>query len=148
MPKRSERSFKIPVRSVAAVQAQNYLRKAESHLASALEARIAKRWDTAVLLGVHAVISAADAVCVATAGVRSVSPAHTDQTRLIRDLFPDDSGAKKAVDQLAAVLDRKNTVEYEARRCTAGDAEIVTKQAERVLGWARQVCGRAPMRGV
>lgn len=132
--------YTVSVREVAEAQAENYLTKAESHLATALEARTARRWDTAVLLAVHAVISAGDAVCVSLAGVRSVSPSHADQVKLIRQVTGDDQRAGKAAAQMASVLDRKNTVEYEARRCRPEDAEVVLKHAERVLNWAREVC--------
>jgi hypothetical protein len=43
------------------------MRKAEQHLAEALEALSAERWDTTVLLAIHAAMAAADAVCVASA---------------------------------------------------------------------------------
>lgn len=115
------------------------MKKAEGHLAQALEAVAAARWDTAVLLAVHAGISATDAVCIARHGLRSISQAHTDQVRLIRQLFPGDDEVKKASDQLAALLDRKNTVEYEGRLSQAHDAETATKHAERLVAWARKI---------
>ncbi len=128
----------VPTRETARIQAANYLKKAEGHLAQALEASAAGRWDTAVLLAVHAGISAADAACVAEHGVRSISQIHMDQVRLIRQLFPRDEEAKKASNHLAALLDRKNTVEYEGRLCRAHDAEAATKHAERLVAWARR----------
>lgn len=105
----------VPVRNIQPVQGVNYFRKAEQHLALALHARAKGRWDSAVLLSVHAAISAADAACVGKQGVRSTSKGHTDQVRLVRQLFPDSEGASRAASQLAALIDRKNTVEYEAR---------------------------------
>ena len=129
----------VPTRGTSPAQAENYLRKAENHLASALEAAAAERWDTAVLLSVHAAISAADAVCVSAFGVRSISPTHMDQVRLIRELFPDVDEARKASDQLAALLDRKNTVEYEARPSQPNDAQVAVKHADRVVAWARKI---------
>lgn len=133
------RRLTVPTRETSPAQAENYLRKAESHLASALEAAVAERWDTAVLLAVHAAISACDAVCVARAGVRSVSQTHMDQVRLIRQLFPKDDETEKVSGQLAALLDRKNTVEYEGRLSRTQDAQVAVKHAERVVGWARKI---------
>ncbi len=133
------RQPKVPARETSRAQAANYLKKAEGHLSQALEALAAGRWDTAVLLAVHAGISAADSVCIAHHGLRSVSQTHMDQVRLIRNLFPGDDTAKKASDQLAALLDRKNTVEYEGRLCQAHDAETATKHAERLLAWAHKI---------
>ncbi|MDI6771621.1 MAG: HEPN domain-containing protein [bacterium] len=115
------------------------MRKAEGHLAQAFEAVAAGRWDTAVLLAVHAGISAGDAACVAQHGLRSISQTHADQVRLIRQLFPGNNEAKKASDQLSALLDRKNTVEYEGRLFQAHDAETATKHAERLVAWARKI---------
>lgn len=124
---------------MARARAENYLRKAEAHLAAALESLAASRWDSAVLLALHAAISAADAVCVASRGVRSMSPTHMDQVKLLRQLFPGDEAARKASNQLADLLDRKNAVEYEARLFKESDAEVATKQAERVVVWARRI---------
>jgi len=120
-------------------QAANYLRKAEQHLAESLEAFSAERWDTAVLLAIHAAIAAVDAACVASAGVRSASQTHTDQPRLVRQLLPDNENAHRAATQLEALIDRKNIVEYEARRCRPEDAQTSTKQAQRVVEWVRSV---------
>lgn len=109
-------------------------------MANAHAASTAENWDSVVLLAVHAAISAADAATVSYGEIRSTSPAHTDQVRLIRALFHSTEPAERAARQLAAVLDRKHGVEYEARRCTARDAEAAIKNAERVLQWAQTVC--------
>jgi hypothetical protein len=93
------------------------------------------------VLSVHAGISAADAVCVGRFGVRSASKTHADQARLLHQLLPDDEAARRASSQLAALIDRKNTVEYEARVCAERDAETATKQAERLVEWARATLG-------
>jgi len=68
-----------------------------------------------------------------------MSKAHADQVKLLRQLYPDSEPASRAASQLAALIDRKNTVEYEARLCAEKDAETSTKQAERVIDWAREV---------
>jgi HEPN domain-containing protein len=117
--------------------ATNYLRKAEQHLAESLEALSADRWDTAVLLAIHAAIAAADAACVASAGVRSASQTHADQPRLIRNLLAGKEDVQQAATQLEALIDRKHTVEYEARRCRPEDAQASVRQAQRVVEWAR-----------
>jgi HEPN domain-containing protein len=141
---RAKRPVTIAVREVQLVQGTSYLNKAEQHLALALQALAQGRRDSAVLLSVHTGISAADAVCVGRFGVRSASKTHSDQVKLLRQLLPDDDSAKRASTQLAALIDRKNTVEYEARVCTQQDAETATRHAERVVNWAREVLGRKP----
>ncbi len=128
---------KVPTRSIQPTQGGNYLRKAEQHLALALQALADSRWDSTVLLSVHAAISAADAVCVGKHGLRSVSPSHADLVKLLRELFPKHDATIPVTSQLAALIDRKNTVEYEARLCTQKDAEVAAKQAERIVHWAR-----------
>ena len=142
MAKQPRKQPTVPVRQVQPAQAANYLHKAGQHLALALQALTQGRWDSAVLLSVHAAISAADAVCVGKSGVRSVSRTHTDQVKLLRQLLPDDDATTRASNQLAALIDRKNTVEYEARVCTEREAETATKQAERVVEWARGTLSR------
>ncbi len=127
---RATRRPTVPTRETSRTQAANFLKKAEGHLSQALEAAAAGRWDTAVLLAVHAGISASDAGCVAHHGLRSISQTHMDQVRLIRQLFPGDDEAGKASDHLAALLDRKNTVEYEGRLCQARDADELPRCRE------------------
>ncbi len=127
------------MRSVNRTLAPNYMKKAEQHVAEAFEALSAERSDTAVLLAIHAGISAVDAACVASAGVRSASQTHADQARLVRQLLPDDEDAQRVATQLEALIDRKNTVEYEARRYRPEDAQVTTKQAQRIVEWARTV---------
>jgi hypothetical protein len=114
------------------------MRKAEQHLAEAFEALSAERWDTTILLSIHAAMAVADAGCVASAGVRSVSQSHADQARLILQLLPTEE-ARRTASQLEALIDRKNTVEYEARRCSPEEAQISAKQAQRVIQWARTI---------
>jgi len=136
---RSSRSTTVPVRTVSRAQASNYLKKAEQHLAESLEALSAERWDTAALLAIHAAIAGADAACIHSGGVRSASQTHADQPRLIRQLLPGNEDARRAAAKLEALIDRKNIVEYEARRCRPEDAQISTKQAQRVVEWVRTV---------
>lgn len=92
-----------------------------------------------MLLSIHTGISAADAACVHKGGVRSVSETHIDQARLLDQLFPVDDAAKTAASQLRSLIDRKNTVEYQSRRATEDDPIRATKQAERLVGWARSL---------
>lgn len=136
---RSPKSLSVAVRAINKAQAANYLRKAEQHFVAALEALSAERWDTAVLLAIHAAIAAADAASIASAGVRSISQTHANQSRLVRQLLPNNDETRRAAAQLEALIDRKNVVEYEARRCRLEDAQVNTKQAQRIVQWARTI---------
>jgi HEPN domain-containing protein len=140
--KRSSRPTSVPARAVSKAQASNYLRKAGQHLAESLEALSADRWDTTVLLAIHAAIAGADAACVHAGGVRSASQTHADQPRLVRHLLPGNEDARHAATHLEPLIDRKNTVEYEARRCRADDAQVSVKQAQRVVECARSFTGQ------
>lgn len=63
-----------------------------------------------------------------------------DQVRFIRQFFAGDLQAQQASEHLAALLDRKNTAEYEARLFQRHDAETALKHAERLVNWARETC--------
>ncbi len=58
--RRSEKSPTVAHRRVEPAHASNYLEKAKQHLGLARQALIGERWDSAVLLSVHASINAAD----------------------------------------------------------------------------------------
>ncbi len=143
MPDTSHRSklSGFQTREVAKSQAAHFLRKASEHLANALAARRGDNWNSTVLLAVHAAITAADGAMVSRAGIRNSSPTHMDQVRLLRAIFSGPE-AERAARQLAAILDRKHIVEYEARLCSASDAETAVKHAERILAWAQSVVQR------
>ncbi len=87
--RRRPRLPRVASRKVQPVHAINYLRKAEQHQTLALQALADGRWDSAVLISVHAAISAGDSVCVSKFGLRSVSQTHADQAKLLQELFPD-----------------------------------------------------------
>lgn len=91
------------------------------------------------MLSVHAAISAADAACVKRAGMRAAGQAHADAVRLVRQLFPGDADADRASSQLGALIDRKNTIEYEARRARPDEATTAVSRAERGVRWADEV---------
>ena len=113
----------IPVRSVNRTHATNYLRKAEQHLAESLEALSADRWDTAVLLAIHAAIAEADAACVACAGVRCASQPHADQPRLIRNLLTGKEGRGGSVVPVGLCLQCGSNVSAEIVRVPALDGD-------------------------
>jgi hypothetical protein len=137
--KRSAKSLSVAHRRVNPAQARNYADKADQHLGLARQALAGERWDSAVLLSVHAAINAADAACVKQAGVRSTGESHVEAVRLLTQLFPGDAAARKAGNQLSALVDKKNTVEYEARRSTVAEAQTAMERAERVVRWAQEV---------
>lgn len=133
----------MPVVHEVRARAFLYLTKARQHLQAAGESLANGRWDSAALLSVHAGINAADAACIERAEVRAGGRSHADAAKLIRQLFTGDEAAANASDQLAWLVDRKHTIEYEARRAAAADAEAAYTRAERVLRWAEAVLATA-----
>jgi hypothetical protein len=71
--------------------------------------------------------------------MRAAGQSHADAVRLVRHLFPGDAEADRASSQLGALIDRKNIIEYEARRARPDEAATAVSRAERVVRWATAV---------
>ena len=96
----------------------------------------AKRYNSATILAVHAVISACDALTSFYLQQRCASDRHLDVLSLISRL-PFDKGELDAKSkQIARVIDVKNVAEYEERLISAREAENAARDAERTLKWA------------
>lgn len=130
---------KVPTVSIAREpreRARWYLDKATQRLQDADEMLARERYDSAAGLAVLAAINGGDAACVAIAGIRAAGQSHSDAVRLIRQLLPGDEEAKRASNQLANVVNLKNSIEYDARRATAKDATALVEWARRIVRWA------------
>ncbi|MCI4351815.1 MAG: hypothetical protein L3K14_00270 [Thermoplasmata archaeon] len=112
-------------KSTAAV----YLRKA-SDFARSMEAAVSDRnFDAAGLAGIHAVISACDALTVTRLGLRSTAQDHSEVLKLlVRCNVP-----TGLLTQVRATLAVKNRVEYEARQLSEEEAYRLRIQVRRVL---------------
>lgn len=126
----------VPVARESRERARWYLDKAAQRLQDADEMLARERYDSASGLAVLAAINGGDAACVAMAGIRSAGQSHSDAVRLIRQLRPGDEEARRASNQLANVINLKNTIEYEARRASAKDATTLVEWARRIVRWA------------
>jgi len=124
-------------------EARLYLAKAQQFKTEALAAKEGSRNDAAMLNAVHAAISAADAVCVALAGSRSVDPNHQSAADLLQQIGGSSQGITDSVRQLRMLLAKKNVVEYESRQATAKEAAEAVKRAERLVNWANQTIENA-----
>ena len=129
-----ERISTLP-KSTAAI----YLRKA-SDFARSMEAAVSVRnFDAAGLAGIHAVISACDALTVARLGLRSTAQDHSEVLKLlVRCNVP-----TPFLTQVRETLALKNRVEYEARQLSEEEADRLRVQVQRVLGFV----GKAGRRG-
>ncbi len=129
-------------RTVSRSEAWGHLAKAEEFLKGAQASSDAGRRDAALLDAIHSAISAADAVTVALAGVRSVDPDHQRAADLL-DEVAGGPGVKPPSRQLHELLSGKNIVEYESRRARAKEATDAVKRAERLVSWARSIVAEA-----
>ena len=94
-----------------------------------------RAWNSVGLLGVHAVISACDALTVQRAGQRWSGQDHAGVVGLVGSLRLPDS--ERIVRQITRALEAKNRVEYESREFTEREAENVRQGATRVRAWVR-----------
>jgi len=113
-----------------------YLRKATEFERTMEKAVEAGDWNAVGLNGVHAVISAADAMTCFFLGERSRGEDHEDVVGLLERVpLPD---AKDRAEQVLKVLRVKNLVEYEARDFGAREATELAKRVRRIVAWAKE----------
>jgi len=117
---------------------ENYLRKSEECLDTALECLRTRRWNAAVINAVHGGISACDALTVFMLGVRHAGERHEDAISLFQTAgLPKDILASKSK-QLSRLLGIKNAAEYEERLMNENDAKEAVRDAERFISWVKE----------
>jgi uncharacterized membrane protein len=121
----------------------SYLAKADEFLSAATTAVAAAKYDAAMLNAIHAAISAADAVTVMLAGIRSSDPDHLRAVDLLLEAGQGSKGVAAPAKQLRQLLEKKGEVEYQSRRARASDAHDAVKRATRLLSWAHEVVAAA-----
>lgn len=94
-----------------------------------------RAWNSVGLLGVHAVISACDALTVQRAGQRWSGQDHAGVVGMVVSLLLLDSD--RIVRQISRALEAKNRVEYESREFTEREAEEVRQSTTRVRAWVK-----------
>ncbi len=124
-------------------QARTYLDKARQFSLNARDALDGARFDAALLDAVHAGISAGDAITVALGGERSTDPDHLRLADLIEEHAGGGEDARAHAKQLRLLVNKKNLVEYEARRATHADAREGVERADRLVAWAGHVVDEA-----
>jgi len=116
-------------RHVALQKAQQFVEAARSELAN-------ERWDAAGLNAIHSGISAADAVLIGVAGIRSASQDHSNVTSLLEQSVASFKGSPRT--QLIGLLRMKNVIAYEQRLITRVEAQRLVNAADRFLEWSRK----------
>lgn len=127
---------KTDVKSVAKDRAAIYWRKSQDFFRTMRDAAATGNWNGAGLAAVHSAISAADALLVAKAGLRSSSMAHEAAADLVA-LHVADPHVKEQVRRLHRILEDKNLIEYVDKSYREADAIELLKQVERFNGWVQ-----------
>jgi hypothetical protein len=110
MSNRSKRTA-VPKR-----ESRGYLAKAERFLDAA--GAVEGNHDAVMLNAIHAGISAADAVCVAEAGLRHSGEDHFGAADLLEEVSSDGTVRTQA-NRLRRLISQKHLVEYEAQGATS-----------------------------
>lgn len=119
-------------------EAVHFMRKAHDFHQSMQWSAELEAWNAVGLAAVHCVISAADAVLVKLAGLRSTSENHSDTADLLAAHVKRE-GVSAAVRHFEAVLAAKSDVEYSERELLEGRALDIARHAERFFAWADDI---------
>lgn len=92
-------------------------------------------YDAALLLAVHAALSANDAATSHIAQIRSTDPDHLKAADLLASVSGDVAKAR----QLRALTSLKHEVEYQSFRTPSKTARDGIARAERFVGWVSQL---------
>ena len=128
----------MKTKSVDRHLSHNYLKKAEEFYETMKDALNNRRWNAASSNAIHAGISAADSVSVFIKGLRSSSEKHDDVEKILRDLNLDNKEINDKLVQIKGLLAIKNSVEYEEKLVNENMALTASKNAERLLKWAKE----------
>jgi len=118
---------------------RNYLRKAQEYLEGMKAELASRRWNMAVLAGVHCAISACDALTIFYLGKKHKGIKHADAAKLLASIDAiDKKELKEKANQFISILDFKTPVEYDKTIFNEADARALLKRAERFYNWVRE----------
>jgi len=114
----------------------SYLKKAQEYLEGMKDELTNKRWNLAVLAGVHCTISACDALTIFFLGKKHKGIKHADAAKLLASIEGLDSRelAEKS-SQFISILDFKTPVEYDKTVFKESDARELAKRVKRFYDW-------------
>lgn len=127
----------IPVKNVNPREYKDYWKKAHDFLKTMGDAYLKQNWNSTGLEGIHAAISAADALLIFLKNQKSSSKRHLDAAELVGGLSVE--GAQQAANHLVKILATKSLVEYSGDDYLPEDAEEVVKHVERFFNWVRGI---------
>lgn len=126
---------KIKTTQVQKSEYSDFLNKAKQFYDVMVSCLQNEEWDAVVLQGVHASISATDALLCFKVQIKSISKNHQDVTRLLKESMPSNEDVKKNADRLSQILNFKHAAEYESKRFTEREAYDFVKFVERYFQW-------------
>ncbi len=124
------------VRETDPSEAYNFLAIAKELVLEMKDSLMRERYSATAILAVHATISACDAVTSAKLGQVSKGTNHMDAVKLLRKVETADN---TQIQQFQNVLSVKSEVEYQGRRPSPREADLLAKQSNRFVTWAKQI---------
>jgi hypothetical protein len=124
---------KISAKPVDRVMYSNYLKKAIENYEGAVQTLKNSAYNAAAVSAVHSAISAADAYCVSSLGLRCTSARHEDAADLIMEI-PGNKNEKTLISKkFKMIVSIKNMAEYEERLVKPKEAEKAVAEAGELL---------------
>lgn len=116
----------------------NYLKKAQEYLDGMKDELASKRWNLAVLAGVHCAISACDALTIFFLGRKHKGIKHADAAKLLASIEGlDPKELREKSSQFISILDFKTPVEYNKTVFKESNARELAKRVERFYSWVK-----------
>lgn len=116
----------------------NYLKKAREYLDGMEDELTNKRWNLAVLAGVHCAISTCDALTIFFLGRKHKGIKHADAAKLLASIEGlDPKELREKSSQFISILDFKTPVEYGKTVFKESDARKLAKRVERFYNWVK-----------
>lgn len=127
----------IKTANVDKTDAANYWKRSQELVKSMRNNLMLENWNAAVIDGVHAAISANDALTVASIGKRSIGDSHMDAVQLLKQAVKIDTQVIEK--RLGNIIHVKNHVEYGPSLVLSNDAHKVAQDVERFIEWAEKM---------
>ncbi|MEW6222417.1 MAG: HEPN domain-containing protein [Candidatus Hadarchaeota archaeon] len=116
----------------------NYLKKAEEFLNGMKDELAHKRWNMAVLAGVHCTITSCDALTIFYLGKKHKGMKHADAAKLLASIEEIESRELKKSNQFISILDFKTPVEHGETVFKESDTREFAKRVERFHEWVKE----------
>jgi HEPN domain-containing protein len=126
---------KIATVGVDRSHAPTYFRRARQLCEAAAAEFASERYDAALILAIHAGISAADSVCIGV-GTRRNKESHERAADLLEEVGGHAAEFVEGAKRLRTLLSSKTAIEYENKRATQRDAEVGLRRCEALVSWA------------